>query len=538
MRLVVLFNNAMIADVVCGRELVCIGSQEDCLVRLEDPRVAPRQIEIEPQTGGPWRLRQLDESCLVRINGRIVRDAADLSTGDEIALTDYSIRVYPDYEERGPARTAAEVAYTRAQLEKFAASKLPASAVVKRPEESVTLAPDQVEMIGQANVAASNCDTVESLMDTALSFFMGKFAANRVWMGVRRVNYGPMEYEEGRFVTGQPADLPALGHDMRPRVLDRAQTILITTVSFEDRTSILAGPLIGPAGVLGMVYIDNPSPERRFEQRDLEVLPLLLNAFAYQLDLLFKATARIRAAMVEGQVSVAHETQLRLTPRKLPQSDELQWGAFREPGREQSGDLYDVAKLPNGHVACMVLQVTASGATPTILMAQLQSAFRYACMHQDPPSIFLQAIGMMLYDGQRDHAVQCFVGVIDPATGAMRYSVAGEIGAYIIDNRGTERALAPLQPTPALTLVPKHAYPLLTETLEAGETAVIFTDGVTTARNRRNEVFGRERFVNILCDGFGQPASATLKEMLTDLRTFTEGGSQPNDITVLLAHRP
>ncbi len=538
MRLVVLFNNAMIADVVCGQESIRVGSDEACHVHLSDPRIAARQLEIEPQGQAGWRVRQLDATCLVRVNGRIVQDALDLGSSDEITLADFAIRVYPDYEERGATRSAAEVAYTRAQLERFAQSKLPPTATVKRTEEAVTLSPDQIELIGRANVAASNSDTVEKLMDTALSFFLSAFGAHRVWLGVRRVNYGPMEYEEGRMVTGQAADLPTIGHDMRPRVLDRSQFILIPMLSVDDRTSALAGPLIGPTGVLGMVYLDTPGTEKRFDLRDLEVAVLLLNAFAYQLDLLFKTTARIRAAMVEGQVSVAHETQLRLTPRKLPQSDDLQWGAIREPGREQSGDFYDVAKLPNGQIGCMVLQVTASGALPTILMAQMQAAFRYACMHQDLPSIFLQANGMMLYDGQHDHPLHCFVALIDPASGAVRYSMSGEVGAYIIDTRGEERALAPLQPTPALTLVPRHAYPLINEQLQPGETMVIFTDGVTTARSRRGEIFGRERFINILCDGFGQPASATLKEMLTDLRTFTEGGSQPNDITVLLAHRP
>ena len=66
---------------------------------------------------------------------------------------------------------------------------------------------------------------------------------------------------------------------------------------------------------------------------------------------------------------------------------------------------------------------------------------------------------------------------------------------------------------------------------------MLFTPGVTTAKNRQGETFGEERFINILCDGFGQLASAMLKEMLTDLRNFTEGGQQPDDITVILAHR-
>ena len=78
---------------------------------------------------------------------------------------------------------------------------------------------------------------------------------------------------------------------------------------------------------------------------------------------------------------------------------------------------------------------------------------------------------------------------------------------------------------------------MLRETIEPGESLVVFTPGVTTAKNSKGETFGEERFVNILCDGFGQLASNMLKEMLSDLRNFTEGGLQPDDITMLLAHR-
>ena len=210
---------------------------------------------------------------------------------------------------------------------------------------------------------------------------------------------------------------------------------------------------------------------------------------------------------------------------------------FREPGRERSGDIYDVVRLPNNSIAFLVAHTPAAGALPGVLMVQAQTAFRSAAMHQDSPNAFLRALNWLLYDGQRDHPLHCFTGVIDPATGELRYAQAGHVAAFIVSARGEERSLAPEEPAPELGLAKTTVYPLLTEQLEPGETFVLSTPGVSTAKNRREETFGEERFVNILCDGFGQLASATLKEMLTDLRNFTEGGSQPDDITVLLAHR-
>ena len=535
MRLIVLQSDAMIADLVCGREAIYIGAREGCRVHLPDPRIAAQQAVVYPEGDSAWVIEQLDQACEVHVNGMNVTGKTELKTGDEVRIQEYTLRVYPDYEERAAGR--AGLGTSRAQLERFAQAKLPSSAILRRAEEPVTIQPAHLERIGRANVAVAGCAAVEELMEAAQRTLLETFAAQRAWLGVRHISYGPLEYEEGRLLTGQAAELPELGHQLKPRILDRAQFVLVPTISREEPTSVLAGPLAVPEGTLGMVYIDTGDTGRHYDVRDFDFFVLLLNTFAYQLDAIFKSVARNRAAMIDGQVSVAHEIQARLTPRKLPQWEELQFGAFREPGCERAGNIYDVARLSNSTAAFMVAHTSVGGGLPGMLMAQAQTAFRLAAMHLDPPNVYLRALNWMLYDGQKDHPLECFAGVIDPATGEVRYSLAGNLGAYIIGQRGEERRLGPDEALPALGLVKSTVYPLLSEELAPGETLVLFTPGVTTAKNRSGETFGEERFVSILGDGFAQLASSMLKDMLTDLRNFTEGGSQPDDITVLMAHR-
>jgi sigma-B regulation protein RsbU (phosphoserine phosphatase) len=185
----------------------------------------------------------------------------------------------------------------------------------------------------------------------------------------------------------------------------------------------------------------------------------------------------------------------------------------------------------------MIAQTSSTGAMPSMLIAQAQTAFRVAVMHQDTPAVFLRTLNWLLYDGQEDHPLDCLAAVIDPPSGQMRYAIAGQLGAFIIGRRGEPRRLGPKEPSSPLGLSRSTVYPLLPEQLDPKETLVLFTQGVTTAKNGADETFGEERFVNLLCDGFGQQASVLMKEMLSDLRSFTEGGAQPDDITVILAHR-
>jgi serine phosphatase RsbU (regulator of sigma subunit) len=538
MRLIVLEKSTQLAEVICREEAVYIGSHESCELRLPDAQVAPQLGVIYAEEEDLWVFEPVEPEGQILLNGAAITEKVRLRAGDQIKIRSYIIRAESDRVK--PARQSAQPAAKRipvARMTRFVQYRLPPGTVIKRTDDAITAQPGQMARVGQTNVLLGQCDTVEDLMEIGLKTLLEIFGAYRSWMGVRHVNYGPMEYVEGRLATGQTAELPETGENLKPRVLDRAQFVLLPYGDQTDPGSVLAGPLAGPDGTLGMVFIDAGENDRRFEMQDLDFFILLLSTLAAQLDAIFKRTAKTRAAMLAGEVTVAHAIQTRITPHKLPQWKEVQFGAFREMGRERTSDIYDVVRLSNQMALFMIAHTSATGPIPSMLMAQAQAAFRTAAMHLDAPHTFLRSLNNLLWDGEQDHPLDCFVGVIEPSTGNMRYARAGKMGAYIISNRGEERGLGTTEPTPALALKKEPTYNLHPERLGSGETLVLFTPGVVTAHNSQGEVFGEDRFVNILCDGFAQRASNMLKEMHHDLRQFTEAGSQPDDIAVILAHR-
>lgn len=543
MRLFVMHNGSAYAEVTSEADPVYVGSSDECAVCLRDMRVAPRSAVFYPDEQMNWVLEpapaqeQQGVPTEVLLNGLPVHEATQLKDGDEIQVGEFFIHAQIE------APLTLDIAKLRpktsvASMTRFVKFQLPGGSVTRKPEDVLTIQPAHAHRIGQVNLALATCETAEGFIDIALKTLFEVFGAHRAWVGVRRVNYGPMEYVEGRIAGGHATDLPTLGENLSPRALDRSQFVLIPRLSAEEPWSALAGPLLGPDGTLGMVYLDTAGSERRFDTADLDFFVLMTNLLGAQLDAIFKAIAKVRAATIDGEVSVVHAIQARLTPRKLPQWEgQLSFGAFREPGRERSSDCYDVVRAGNQFAAVLIAHTGASGPLPGMVMGQAQAAFRCAVMHLDTPQTFMRMLNASLYDGLDDHPLDCFMAVIDPASGAMHFSVAGTMGAYIIGARGDERKLVPDTPPPALGLAKNPAFPAGTEQLAPEESLALFTPGVITAHNSKGETFGEERFVNILCDGFGQLASAMLKEMLSDLKQFTEGGTQPDDITVILAHR-
>jgi serine phosphatase RsbU (regulator of sigma subunit) len=539
MRLIVLERSTQLAEIACREEAVYIGSDRACEVCLPDPQVAAQLAVIYAEDDDVWVFEQVAQDAQIQLNGAPVTEKVRLRVGDQIKIHDYVIRA--ESKPAPPVKTAAPPPpakrTTLDRMMRFVQYRLPPGTVVKKAYDEVTIGPEPMGKIGQLNVLLGQCATVEQLMETTLAALIESFGAHRAWMGVRRLCYGPLEYVEGRFATGQTADLPTVGENLKPRVLDRDQFAVLPYGDDSDPASVLTGPLMGAEGSLGMAFIDAGESERRYDPQDLDFFILLLNTATAQLEAIFAQIAKNRAAMLEGEVTVAHAIQTRLTPRKLPQWSELQFGAFREMGHERTSDIYDLLRLSNQMALFMIAHTSAGGPVPSMLMAQAQAAFRVAAMHLDAPHIYLRSLNNLVYDGTQDHLLDCFIGVIEPPTGNMRYARAGNIGAYIISNRGEERVLGTPEPTPSVAATKDPEYALHPEKLKPGETLVLFTPGVVTARNSRGEIFGEERFVNILCDGFGQQASGMLREMLSDLKQFTEAGTQPDDITVILAHR-
>jgi sigma-B regulation protein RsbU (phosphoserine phosphatase) len=73
-----------------------------------------------------------------------------------------------------------------------------------------------------------------------------------------------------------------------------------------------------------------------------------------------------------------------------------------------------------------------------------------------------------------------------------------------------------------------------------GDSILVHTDGITDAENMAHEMFGKKRLANLICslashDGAGEPSAtvAMAQRVIEEVRDFTSGASQADDITLL-----
>lgn len=70
--------------------------------------------------------------------------------------------------------------------------------------------------------------------------------------------------------------------------------------------------------------------------------------------------------------------------------------------------------------------------------------------------------------------------------------------------------------------------------LEAGDVIIVCSDGVTDAPNASDEEFGRKRLIACMSAHRHLKPAALLERLLEELRVFTAGAPQADDITVLV----
>ncbi|HSF99585.1 MAG TPA: PP2C family protein-serine/threonine phosphatase, partial [Vicinamibacterales bacterium] len=71
-------------------------------------------------------------------------------------------------------------------------------------------------------------------------------------------------------------------------------------------------------------------------------------------------------------------------------------------------------------------------------------------------------------------------------------------------------------------------------TLSPGDLVVIFSDGVSEALNAAGEEFGDDR-LQAVAEGAGTAAASDVVErIVTEVREFTKGAAQSDDITVMV----
>jgi predicted ester cyclase len=232
----------------------------------------------------------------------------------------------------------------------------------------------------------------------------------------------------------------------------------------------------------------------------------------------------------EQELRLARSIQRASLPEEVPQLEGWQISPFYRPAREVGGDFYDFFELEDGRLGLVVGDATGHGVPAALVMASARSMLRAVAQASDSPGDVLRRVNDPLAtDIPPNMFVTCFYAILDPESGSLTYANAGHDLPYLYRNSAAEELRARGMP---LGLMPGMGYEEKQTILEAGEAALLYSDGLVEAHDPEGEMFGFPRLRALVAEHGEQRSLGDF--LLEELHSFVgESWEQEDDITLL-----
>jgi serine phosphatase RsbU (regulator of sigma subunit) len=236
---------------------------------------------------------------------------------------------------------------------------------------------------------------------------------------------------------------------------------------------------------------------------------------------------------LKRELRLASEIQMSMLPAVLPKPSGFDIGARMVPAKAVGGDFFDVFPLGAGRLGFAIGDVAGKGIPAALLTALTCALLRVEAMRNASPEGVLESVNRHLMErNSRGLFVTLIYGVLDEAAHRVTYVRAGHEFPLLYDREGVSVAIPEGRSLP-LGLFSEPVFERQSVTLRPGDTLLLYTDGVTDARDELGELYGLERLEQCVHPDTGEPAQGTCDRVLDVLRAYQGQAPQADDITLM-----
>lgn len=250
---------------------------------------------------------------------------------------------------------------------------------------------------------------------------------------------------------------------------------------------------------------------------------------------IFDATGvveRLEKVRLDGELRRAAELQSALLPGTAYHTPFCEAIGRSIPCRAIGGDFFEFIELADGSLVLAMGDIAGKGPAAALLAAMLQGMIAMEAPSDRGPAATLERINRELAGrAVGSKFVTLFYAVLGP-DGRLTYSNGGHNPPAIV---GASAARRLESGGPLLGAFADAVFAQETVQLESGDTLVMFTDGVSEARNRGDDEFGDDRLLASVEATAAETPGAVLHRLFDAVDEFSGGAEQHDDITAAVA---
>ncbi len=238
-----------------------------------------------------------------------------------------------------------------------------------------------------------------------------------------------------------------------------------------------------------------------------------------------------------SELEVAREIQMRMVPNvfpPFPDKKEFDIYGYMCPAKEVGGDFYDFFLIDDNHLGLVIADVSGKGVPAAIFMMMCKNVIQnFALLGLKPDEVLKRSNLKILENNPHDMFVSVWFAVYEIDSG---YVIASNGGHELPVIRGKEGDYAFLNDEPhgvVLGAFKDSEYVNYEFYVEEGGTLFVYTDGVTEATDKNEELYGMDRIIDTLNKSSVSEPEKILKTINDSVNEFVGDAPQFDDITML-----
>jgi len=305
-----------------------------------------------------------------------------------------------------------------------------------------------------------------------------------------------------------------------------------------DCWGMIVVPLIAEKTVYGVLALANKTDRAEFTIEDLHLAEQLAEMAGVTVSHFLMFQQLHEKQQVDSQLRTAEVILNHLLPQGVPTLDKFSIAVHYQPAYRLGGDYYDFIQVDDQHMGILIADVSGKGIPAGLVMATTRSLISVLAVRQLSPSTVLRSLN--LYLGRlipSDMFVSATYAVMNTVTGGILFARAGHEPIIACAPHQEPRVLGDGDgmvvgmvddATFAQSLRDEHYH------VRAGDMLLLYTDGLTEARNPDGEEFGRRRAAQLLMQVSSLDAQDALQSYVHRVKKFMGNAPIYDDMTIAL----
>jgi serine phosphatase RsbU (regulator of sigma subunit) len=525
-----------------------LGRAAENKIVVNDSTVSKKHAEIVLREDGYW-IRDLMSKNGTKLNGALIQESR-LKPGDQIGLGACQIQFSPEGDPGSSARVADTKAPGTVQAvpladlvgasESGSGTNISAIAATGASPQRMAQFFQRMERIGPALLAHKTMGELFQFIVDLTSDVLRSDRTVLVLRGEDGQELIPKATKQRGRTVGQEI---VVSRSIARRAIDDRTAILTSDaqsdVRFKEQQSVIRQrihsamcvPLWHEDEVLGVLYVDNVAAPIPFEHTDLLILTLIGHLAAVKI-LETKSFEELQGRkQMEEELKRAANIQQSLLPTEPLHRPPYRVAGKNIPSSDVGGDYFDFIEGEGAWLTVCLGDVAGKGMPAALLMTNLHASVRaHVESDGDLPTVMARLNRSIHRAVRGERFITLVLIALDCSTGEIRYVNAGHNPPFLVHASGETEKLS--VGGLLLGMFPEATYETAAVRMVPEDILVLYSDGVTEARDDAGDEFGEERLQAFLLKNRGLAPERLVESLIRTVHEFSSEGKPGDDVTV------